>query len=186
MPPVSPGAPPNTSLAVSNCSRYPQVFPKCISSTASPDVPHVPRWLQLFPGIPKYSPSTCPCHVPRCPSMSPVNPQGSLAIPRCPHIPGVSKCCQVSPCPQVSLSDFLPCPQVSPHVFKFPHVPTHPKLSSSVPRYFQVSPRVHVPCVPVFFLCSHHVLQRPDMSLCVFKCPQVSPLAPPCVPPSLC
>lgn len=139
-------------------SSIPQVYilnsiPRC------PPCPQVasiiPRYSQVFP---KHVSLSCTQVSLRVPSQS-TRVSSYPQVP--PHVPGVSKCCQVSPCPQVSLSDFLPCPQVSPHVLVFP-CPTHPKLSSSVPSYFQVSPRVHVPCVP--------------------GCPCIFPLFPPCHP----
>lgn len=69
--------------------------------------------------------------------------------------------------PSVSL-----CSQVSP-------MSLCPKLSPSIPSYFQVSPSVHVSCAPRC-LCAFCVPQSPEMSLHVFKSPGV----PPC--PSMC
>lgn len=154
------------------------------------------NYSQVFPSIPKHCPNACPCHVPRCPFVSPANLQGSPGIPRCASMSAdISKRCQVSPCvtlpcPQVSLSNFLSCPQVSPHVPKFPPCPHICQTVSKCLQVFSSIPKCACPlcswvspCLPFVSPMSSSDLRCPSMSSSVPWCP---PLALPCVSPSLC
>lgn len=152
-PPGVPRCPPTTSPGASSCSQVSSSIPQGYILNCVPRCPPVSpggfNYSQVFPSIPR----AC------VPAMSPgvsLCPQVSLCVPS--RSPRVSRCPQVYPpmSPsvfQVSLSDLLPCSRVSPHV------PTCPKLSQNVPRYFQVSPSVRVPRVP--------------------GCPRAFPLSPP-------
>lgn len=85
---------------------------------------------------------------------------------------------------QVSLSDLLPCPQVSPCVPKYPpcpYVPNCLQASPVISKCPQVCMSLVLLGVSVPSVSPSH-LRCPSMS----SSPQVSPLALPCVSPSLC